>query len=135
MQQLPDLANLSAVAIIAIFAVREFFAYLSKKSNGHANGQKIDLGEVNQKLDYLCKVAEPSPNAAGEKSSDWWELAFARIVKQCLDDHESKVRRPSAEEATKMRQEILDELQSIERKIALAVAEVSRQIRDQNRNS
>ena len=148
MQQLPDIANLGAVAVIAIFAVKEFFAWLTKKSNGNGNtnGHKVDLAPVNQKLDYLCKVAESSPNAAGQKSSDWWELAFARIVeavvtrilqtcippivKQCLDEHENKVNRPSMEEATKMRQELLDGQKSLERQIAMVVAEVGRQNRD-----
>lgn len=130
MQPLPDIANLGAVAIIAIFAVKEFFSWLTKKSNGNGNGHKVDLAPLHQKLDYLVKVAEGSPGAAGQKSSDWWELTFARITKQCLDDHESKVRRPSAEEATKMRQEILEGLTTLERQVAMAIAEINRQNRE-----
>lgn len=130
MTQIPDIANLSAIAIIAIFAVKEFFAYLSgKKANG-SNGQKIDLSAVNQKLDYLCKVAESPPNTAGQKTPEWWELAFARIVKQCLDDHETRIRRPAAEEATEMRQEILVAQKETQRQLTIAVTEILRTMRD-----
>lgn len=127
---LPDLANLGAVAVIAVFAVKEFFAYLSKKSNGSggSNGPsviKVDLGPLHQKLDALLKA-----DAAGQKTSDWWELTFARIFKQCLMEHENQVRRAGEEEATEMRQHMLDGLKQIERQIALGIAEVSRQIRD-----
>jgi hypothetical protein len=135
--EIPDvsgLANLGAVAVIAVFAVREFFAYLSKKSNGNGKhdtvGVKIDLGPITAKLDQLIRASESSPNMAGAKSSDWWELTFSRIIKQCLDDHENRINRPIIEEAAESRQEILQALKSLERQIALAVAEISRQVRD-----
>lgn len=122
--QSPDIANfvnLGALALIAAFAVKEFFAYLNKKGSngGSANGSsviKVDLGPLHQKLDQLIRTSE---STAGAKSSDWWELAFARIVRQCLEDYDSR-RSDELEETRK----------ALERAIAMAVAEISRQIRD-----
>lgn len=96
---IPALANLGAVAIIALFAVREFFVYLAKKPNSHA---KIVGPPIKPVLDSSDSIA----NAAGLKSAEWWELTFARIVKQCLDDHQNKINRPVTEEAAHSRQEI-----------------------------
>lgn len=125
---IPGLANLGAVAVIAIFAVREFFSYLNKKQGGNGNGTshfKVDLGPLHQKLDQLLKV-----DSAGQKTSDWWELTFARIVKQCLSEYESKISRPITEEAAESRQEILEALKALERRVAEAVAEINRHNRD-----
>lgn len=115
---IPGLANLGAVAVIAVFAVREFFAYLSKKSNGNGKPSPPSSG------------SDSIANAAGLKSSDWWELTFARIVKQCLDDHQARIARPLNEEAAQMRQEILDAIKQLERRVSEAVAEMHRQNRD-----
>jgi hypothetical protein len=117
MQLLPpevkDLANLGALALVAMLAVKWFFEYLGKKPD---KSDTLSLKNGNGK--------------AGEKSAEWWELAVARIVRQCLDDHENRVRRPASLEAEESRQQILERLRQLERQMALAVAEITRQIRD-----
>ena len=124
----PDVANLGAAAVIAVFAIKEFFTYLNKKSNGNgASGVlKLDLGPLDRKLDTLLKSSE------GARNSDWWELTLARIFKQCMDDHENRIRRPVIEEAAQSRSEIIEGQKQLERQIALAVAELSRQIRERS---
>lgn len=121
--QTPDPTNLTqlgAVALIAILLIKEIFSYLREtKKTGNGNGSsviKVDLGPLHQKLDQLLKV-----DAAGQKTSDWWELTFARIVRQCLEDFDAR------------RQDNLEEVKKqLERQISLAVAEISRQLRDRN---
>lgn len=121
--QSPDIANfvnLGALALIAAFAVKEFFAYLNKKgSNGSTNGSsviKVDLGPLHQKLDTLIKLNE---STSGAKQPEYWELTFARIVKQCLEDFDGH-----------QNNELEETRKALERAIAMAVAEISRQIRD-----
>lgn len=126
-----NISNYGAVVVVAVFMVKEFFGYLreSKKvGNGNGNGSsviKLDLGPLHQKLDQLLKS-----DVAGQKSSEWWELTFARIVKQCLDEHENRINRPIIEDAAQSRQELLEGQKALERQVAMAVAELSRQIRD-----
>ena len=116
--ELKDLANLGALALVAVLAVKWFFEYLGKKS---------DAAKADPPL--TIKPSSGGNGKAGEKSAEWWELTFARIIRQCLDDHENK-RRPETKEAEETRQQILDRLQQLERQVALAMAELSRQIRD-----
>ena len=49
MSNLSQYANLGAVAIIFIFFLREFFAYLKVKKNGNGN-YKAELASINLKL-------------------------------------------------------------------------------------
>ncbi len=120
MQLLPpevkDLSNLGALALVFVLCAKWFFEYLSRKSESKPELPSIKTNGGNGR--------------AGEKSSEWWELTFARIIRQCLEDHESKVRRPELKEADETRQEILDRIQQLERQLAIAVAEISRQVRD-----
>jgi hypothetical protein len=113
-QEVSQYANLGALAIVAVFAVTKFFEYLGKKP--------AELPSI--------KPDSTNGGAAGLKTAEWWELTFARIVKQCLDDHENKVRRLITNEASEERQQMLESLKALERQISLAVAELSRQIRD-----
>ena len=127
---LTSISNYGAVVVVAVFMVKEFFAYLreSKKTGNGSNGYgvvKLDLGPLHQKLDQLLKV-----DSAGQKTSEWWELTFARIFKQCLDDHENKINRPVTEEAAQMRQDILEALKSLDRKLSEAIVEMHRQNRN-----
>lgn len=128
----PDFANISnygAVVIVAVFMVKEFFGYLREsKKSGNGNGSsviKLDLGPLHQKLDQLLKT-----DAAGQKTSEWWELTFSRIVRQCLDDHENKINRPIIEEAAQSRQEMLEMLKQLDRRMSEAITEMHRQNRD-----
>lgn len=68
--------------------------------------------------------------SSGSRPVEYWELTFARIVKQQLDEHEHKVRRPERAEAAQMRQDLMAELKHVERQIALAVVELSRIFRE-----
>lgn len=133
--EIPDtsgLANLGAVAVIAVFAVKEFFTYLKGKQSSGTNGNgssviKIDLGPLHHKLDQLLKT-----DAAGQKTAEWWELTFARIFKQCLDDHENKISRPINEDAAQSRQEIIEALRQLERRMSEAITEIHRMNRHRN---
>ena len=45
-----EILNLGALAVIFLFFLKEFFAYLKAKKNGNGN-YKIELASINKKLD------------------------------------------------------------------------------------
>jgi hypothetical protein len=68
--------------------------------------------------------------SSGSRPVEYWELVFARIVKEQLNEHEQKVRKPASEEAALIRQEMLEAMKKLERQLALGIVEITRQIRD-----
>lgn len=115
-----DFSSWSPVAVIAVLAIREFFGYLKEREKS---------ARLPPPLPIKADDNGGKKDAAGLKSAEWWELTFARIVKQCLDDHENRIRHPANEEAQRSREEILTNLRTMERQLGLAVAEIVREIR------
>lgn len=56
----PEYLQLGAVAIIFLFAIKEFFSYLkSRKTTGTSNNYEVELAKINEKLnnhiEHFCK--------------------------------------------------------------------------------
>jgi len=67
---MPDLLQLGAIAVIFIFAIREFFAYLQNKKTSEDNKAyqgngiwKSDIARIDNKLDnHICGISKKIAN-------------------------------------------------------------------------
>ena len=72
--------ELSAIAIISIFFLKEFFAYLrtKKNGNGHSVNYEKELALINQKLDnhilHICDdIKEIKDDIKKITEAIWWK--------------------------------------------------------------
>jgi len=79
----PEILNLGAVAIIFIFFLKEFFAYLKTKKNGNGN-YKLELEQINNKLgNHLTEVNGKIADIERTMTDQSTDI---KIIKNSLED-------------------------------------------------
>ena len=86
-----EILNLGAVAIIFLFFLKEFFAYLKAKKNGNGNGNyKLELEKINNKLgNHLTDVNKRIGGIEREMTAQSMDI---KIIKNCLNDIKIKIK-------------------------------------------
>jgi len=86
-----EILNLGAVAIIFLFFLKEFFAYLKAKKNGNGNGNyKLELEKINNKLgNHLTEVNGKIGDIEREMTAQSMDI---KIIKNCLEDIKIKIK-------------------------------------------
>lgn len=121
MSDSPAIAGYVAIAIVAVRETGSLIKWLIERDKHDAGGN----------------------GKSGEKPPSFWELTFQRIVRDCLKDHDEKVRRPDINEATEERKHLLHAVKAIEHKIqdcdtqsekrlSRVVVEITRIVREKN---
>jgi len=78
-----EILNLGAVAIIFIFFLKEFFAYLKTKKNGNGN-YKVELASINNKLgNHLTEVNGKIGDIEREMTKQSMDI---KIIKESLEN-------------------------------------------------
>jgi len=79
----PEILNLGAVAIIFLFFLKEFFAYLKTKKNGNGN-YKVELESINNKLgNHLTEVNGKIGDIERKMTEQCIDI---KIIKESLSD-------------------------------------------------
>lgn len=86
-----EILNLGAVAIIFLFFLKEFFAYLKVKKigNGHTDHEAA-LTDINNKLgNHLTEVNGKIGDIEREMTAQSMDI---KIIKNCLNDIKIKIK-------------------------------------------
>jgi len=85
-----ELQNLTPLAIVFIFAIRELFLFLKSRKNGNNGNYKLELSEINEKLnnhmlDYKQELKDEN-NRLTSMETD------IKIIKNTLSDIKIKMK-------------------------------------------
>jgi len=122
-----DLTQIGIGGALALLILERVFSFLRAfNSQGHQDSS-TNGKSGNQPISFWERRFE---QAAYESAQRAVKECVPIIVKDCLRDHDEKVRRPDLESAEEQRQEIRQQIDELKRQVALSIAEIARLVRD-----
>jgi len=125
-----DLTQIGIGGALALLIIERVFSFVQKFSGGKPTNEPqhgTNGKSGNQPISFWERTFE---RASYESSCRAVREHVPGIMRDCLKDHDEKVRRPDLEEAAQERRDLLRQIEDLKRQVANGIAEIARQVRD-----